>query len=247
MTAATPVLRVLLVDDESLARDRLERLCRALDGVEVVGQAASGGEALEKAAELRPDVLLLDITMPGLDGLQTAQALDRLRPIPAVVFVTAHDGFAVRAFDVPAVDYLLKPVEADRLARALGRCRAPEDAPPSTADGERAFATEFWAPRRGSLVRVQADSLTHVEAERDYVRLHTGGDSFLIKSTLSNMVAELDPSTFIRTHRSFAVACSAVVSLEPGLRGEPFLRLGNGVRVPIGRSFLKEVRQRMRV
>src|SRR5688572_9877939 len=165
-------LRTLIVDDEPLAVERMQVICAKLPELAVVGTASDGAAALRLVEALSPDLLLLDMTMPQVDGLSVARELSRKANPPALIFVTAHEDFAVEAFDLEAVDYVLKPVAAERLERAIDRAIARrERAGPTSADG---WLTEFWVPHRSELLRIEADQVERIDAERDYVRLHVG-------------------------------------------------------------------------
>ncbi|HJP69682.1 MAG TPA: response regulator, partial [Sphingomicrobium sp.] len=169
-------LRVLIADDEPLAAERLQLLLARAEGAQLVGTASDGDSAIHLTEALHPDVLLLDIAMPGLDGIGVARALAAQSPSPAVVFVTAFDQFAVAAFEVEAVDYLMKPVDPNRLQRALDRARSylqQRSAQPSTNKASR-WLEEFWASDLSGLVRIAARDVDRVSAERDYMRLHVG-------------------------------------------------------------------------
>src|SRR6186713_3020207 len=165
--AADPVLRTIIVDDEQLAIERLALLCERLDTVTVVGSATDGAAALRLIAQTAPDLVLLDISMPELDGLGVARALGAMAWRPGIIFCTAFDSFAVEAFDVAAVDYLLKPVTPDRLARAVARVAVMNEQPaPRGRIAE--WATEFWVPHRGALLRIAALDIDRIDADRDY-------------------------------------------------------------------------------
>ena len=225
-----PALRVLVVDDEPLAAERLVRLCARLPGVEVVGTAADGQTALARTGEFAPDLMLLDIAMPGLDGVALARLLARRDPAPAVVFVTAHAAHAVTAFELAATDYLLKPVSLPRLEQAVARAAAARPARQAT------FLTEVWVPRGREMVRLGVDALDLLEAERDYVRLHARGQSFLLRVTLSELERRLDPARFVRVHRSAIVPLDRVRAVGRGAGGWA-VRLSTGASVRVGRSF----------
>ena len=190
-------LRTLIVDDEPLAIERLQILAGQQDGVSLVGTASDGASALRMVDALAPDLVLCDIAMPDLDGLQVAAAIDKLDNPPAVVFVTAHDDFAVEAFDCDAVDYVLKPVAQERLERAVERAQARRSAPAETALTPEKPASEwieeFWVPHRSELIRVAAADLERIDAERDYVRLHVGQRSYMMLHTIAGLEARLDP------------------------------------------------------
>ena len=180
-------LKVLIADDEPLAAERLQLLLARADGAQLVGTASDGDSAINLTEALHPDVLLLDIAMPGLDGIGVARALAAQQPSPAVVFVTAFDQFAVAAFEVEAVDYLMKPVDPLRLQRALDRARAYLEQrieQPTPSKGSQ-WLEEFWASDLSGLVRIAAKDVDRVSAERDYMRLHVGRRSWLIHHSMA--------------------------------------------------------------
>ena len=208
-------LRTLIVDDEPLAIERLQILTGQQDGVSLVGTASDGASALRMVEALSPDLVLCDIAMPDLNGLEVAAAIDRLENPPAVIFVTAFDQYAVAAFDVAAVDYLLKPVSPERLARALARVRdwrATERA----QNRKGKWISEFWVQNRGEMLRVDAAQVDLIEAERDYMRLHVGARSWLIHQTIKSLEARMDPDQFIRIHRSKMVRRDGIVGWHHG-------------------------------
>src|SRR5438045_3986762 len=194
------VLRVLIADDEPLAAERLQLLLARADGAQLVGTASDGDSAINLTDALSPDLLLLDIAMPGLDGIGVARALALQNPSPAVVFVTAFDQFAVAAFEVEAVDYLMKPVDPIRLQRALDRARAYlEHRAERPAPGKSSrWLEEFWASDLSGLVRIAARDVDRVSAERDYMRLHVGRRSWLIHHSMAALEEGLDPALFVR-------------------------------------------------
>ena len=157
-------LRTLIVDDEPLALERMEIICRDIPAIEVAGTAQDGAAALRQIGALAPDLVLLDMTMPELDGLSVARALTRQEDAPAVIFVTAHDNFAVEAFDLEAVDYVLKPVTPERLERAVLRAAARRG---QRAGGGGDWLSEFWVPYRSELLRVSVEDVDRIDAERD--------------------------------------------------------------------------------
>ncbi len=234
-------LRVLIVDDEPLAVERLAHMCGSIDAIEVVGVAEDGQTALSKAEELQPDVLLLDISMPGLDGMALAGRLRVSRQgRPAVVFVTAHSGFAVEAFALAATDYLLKPVSPARLEQALARAAA--SLPAETAP-RRPFLNEIWAPHGREMTRIAVEALDFVEAERDYMRLYAGRASYLVRMVLRDLESRLDPDRFIRVHRSTLVALDRIVAVKADSVDGWTVSLSSGHRVRVGRSFRSVVRR----
>lgn len=236
-------LRTLIVDDEPLAVERMQVICARLDGLSVVGTASDGAAALRLIGALGPDLVLLDMTMPEMDGLAVARALAGQANSPALVFVTAHDSFAVEAFDLDAVDYVLKPVAPERLERAIGRALARRLAAPG-ADGAittRASSTwigEFWVPHRSELLRIAAGDVDRIDAERDYVRLHVGGRSYLLLHTVTSLEERLDPAMFIRLHRSTILRRDRITGLRHDGLGVWSAELADGSAVRIGRTYL---------
>lgn len=240
---ASPALRTLIVDDEPLAVERMMTLCQALEGVAVVGTATNGRTASDLVMALRPDLLLLDIAMPEMDGMSLAHQIAAMPgKRPAIIFVTAFDAFAVEAFDLPAADYLLKPVAADRLMRAVarvqaGRTVAPVPSQPAPSDPSGAYAEEFWVPHKSELVRIAAADIDRVDAERDYMRLHVGPRSFLIHQTIATLEARLDPARFIRLHRSTIVRRDRITGFGHDRAGAWHAVLADGEQVRIGRTY----------
>lgn len=240
-------LKTLVVDDEPLATERLQLLLARLGGVDLVGTASDGEAACRMAEVLRPDLLLLDIAMPGMDGIDVARELGRSASRPAVVFVTAFDQFAVSAFEVEAVDYLVKPVDPQRLERALGRAREHL----ARRNGEVTEATapvgshldEFWASDLSGLVRIRAIDIDRVSAERDYMRLHVGTRSWLIHHSMAALEEGLDPHTFVRLHRSAIVRRDFISGFQRNASGRWIARLADGTEQPVGRLYADCVRE----
>jgi two-component system response regulator AlgR len=237
-------LRVLVVDDEPLAVERLQLLLARCPNVTVVGTANEGEAALRIAEAVSPDLVLLDIAMPGMDGIDVARALSDSPVDPAVVFVTAFDNFAVAAFDVAAIDYLMKPVQVDRLERALVRVRE------HLADGRRAgrgqapaYVEEFWVPDLTGLVRIAASDIARITAERDYMRLHVGTRSWLIHRTIAKLEEDLDPELFLRVHRSVILRKDTITGLYRDEGGHWTARLSDGGEQRIGRSYVDQVKR----
>jgi len=237
-------LRVLIVDDEPLAIERLQLLLGRIEGVNIVGSAGDGETALRIAEEVAPDLVLLDIAMPGMDGIDVARALAESRVDPAIVFVTAFDNFAVAAFDVAAIDYLMKPVLPERLARAIERVRAHLAAGGRKPAGSApAYVEEFWVPDHSGLVRIAARDISRITAERDYMRLHVGQRGWLIHRTIAKLEEELDPAMFIRVHRSVMLRRDTITSLYRDNIGHWTARLSDGCEQRIGRSYVDAVKR----
>ncbi|MBK6296361.1 MAG: response regulator transcription factor [Rhodoferax sp.] len=225
-------MRVLIVDDEAPARARLQRLLQAFVDVQVVGQARDGNEALQMVASLRPDVVLLDVQMPGADGLAVAASLPE--PAPAVVFVTAYDHYAVQAFDIEVVDYLLKPVEPERLARAIERLHALRCSPLRRA--QQPPPSQLLISDLGRVHVVSVAEILWLEAADNYVVVHHAQGAPLMRRTLAGLLADLGPG-FVRTHRSSAVALAQVVQLQRLAKGDATVLLRDGAQVACSRQY----------
>ena len=240
-------LKILIADDEPLAAERLQLLLARCDGVHLVGTANDGESAVRMAEALSPDLLLLDIAMPGLDGIDVARALAQRHPSPAVVFVTAFDRFAVAAFEVAAVDYVMKPVDPARLDRALERARAYLRTRAETGATEvaptSAYLEEFWASDLSGLVRIATRDIDRVSAERDYMRLHVSSRSWLIHHSMNALEDGLDPAYFIRLHRSAIVRRDFIAGFARNPSGRWIARLADGSEQPVGRLYADAVRE----
>jgi len=241
MTEPRP-LRTLIADDEPLAIERLQILCARLPQLHLIGTASDGAAALRLAEALQPDLLLLDIAMPGLDGLGVARALEGQAVRRAVIFVTAFDHFAIAAFDVAAVDYLLKPVELGRLERAVARVGSLLEAPAAEAAPASPWSQEFWVPHRAELIRILARDIDLIEAERDYMRLHLGQRSYLLHQTIGELERRLDPKEFIRLHRSTIVRRERIAGFKRDGEGAWLAELADGRLLRVGRTYLQNAR-----
>lgn len=238
-------MRTLIVDDEPLAVERMQILCARIPALHVVGTASDGAAALRLCEALAPELVLLDMTMPEVDGLGVARGLARMSPRPAVIFVTAHDHFAVEAFDCDAVDYVLKPVAQDRLERAVERALARRDGAvpaPAEAPAESPWIEEFWVPHRSELIRIAAGDIDRIDAERDYVRLHVGARSYLLLHTIQRLEDRLDPERFIRLHRSTIVRRDRIAGLKHDGLGVWSAQLVDGELLRIGRTYLAKAK-----
>jgi two-component system LytT family response regulator len=231
----TAPLRVLVADDEPLARAGLREMLAANPAVVVVGEASDGRDALRLAGALRPDVVFLDIQMPEADGLEIAATFSG-RTTPAVVFVTAYEEYALSAFEIDAVDYLLKPFDDVRLARSLRRVRQFLGAVPdasglaSTREAEwRARHHRFVVKDRGTIVFVEPDDIDWVESWGNYVRLRVGGRALLLRDSMASVSARLDPSSFLRISRGVIVNAARVRRLAPKPNGQVDLLLDNSL------------------
>ena len=252
-------MRVLLVDDESLALDRLRTFFENIEGTEVVGQAQDGDEALRQIDALKPDLVILDIQMPGRNGLRTAAAL-QAEPRPELVFVTAHEHYAPDAFDVDAADYLLKPVRVDRLRQAVERARRrramreqaeragqlEEEVEALRAGGPRGEDDGFWIPERHGQRRVPISAIDWIEAARDYVLLHTELRSHLLRTTMSALEEKLAGSPLLRVHRSAFVRPEKVTEIKRANRSMSLV-LADGANVQVGPNYVSAVKAALHV
>ncbi len=248
MTAGVAPLRVLVVDDEPLARQIARDYAQAVDDVVVVGECANGYEAVKAVSDTVPDVIVLDVQMPRLSGFDV---LELIGDGPAVVFATAHDEFALKAFDVHAVDYLLKPFSQARMAEALGRARdrlAGRAA--NGADGLRAALRQVRVDR--ILVRdghkvhiVKVDSLDYVQAQDDYVMLHAGEKALLKEQPLASLEGQLDPARFVRIHRSYLINLGSLNRVELEAKDRRVAVLHSGARLPVSRSGQQRLAERL--
>lgn len=258
------MMRILLVDDEPLALERLAFALAAVPDVEIVGTAGDGLRAQEQIAALKPDLAILDIQMPGLSGIDLAQLLAESAQPPEIVFVTAFNRFAIDAFSVEAVDYLLKPVAFDRLRVGIERVRrrirmreaegrAAELATVVTAlrsDDEvldrpvrGTYEAGIWVPGRQGAVRVPVDTIDWIEAARDYVLLNTPLKSYIMRAKMNELEQRIDPALILRVHRSHMVRIGAVAGVERPGKGLLRLLLNDGTRLQVGPNYQDKVVQ----
>ena len=243
MTAEPGTLRVAIVDDEAPARGLLREYLAAHPGVEVVAECSNGFEAVKRLGELAPDVVFLDIQMPKLDGFEVLELLERP---PVVVFVTAYDEYALRAFEVHAVDYVLKPVTRERLAAALGQARArlgaeaaPTPSPATLAAAARPPGqyVERLLVKDGPNVHViPVDRVDWLEAQDDYVGIHAEGRTHLKPQPLAEVAAGLDPARFVRVHRSYVLNVERLARLELYAKDSYLAVLKDGKQLPVSRA-----------
>ncbi|MGH7470267.1 MAG: LytR/AlgR family response regulator transcription factor [Longimicrobiales bacterium] len=244
--------RALLIDDEVLARQRLRALLEDEPRIEVVGEAAGGRAAVERIRELSPDLVFLDVQMPGLDGFEVLRALDPGR-LPFVIFVTAHDEHAIRGFEVNAVDYLLKPVTEERFRAAVDRVLERLQQPRTDMEARLLDALERLQraepPDRipvhtgNGVVFVRTDELDWAEVAGDYVKLHTGATTHLLRETMTDLERRLPPAQFVRIHRSTLVNLSRVAQVQPWSKGDFLLILHDGTRLVSGRTYRERIQQ----
>ncbi len=243
-----PVMNVLIVDDEQLARDRLVRMVSALSGYEVVGQAGNGREALQRAVESRADLVLLDIRMPGMDGLETARHLSELDEPPAVIFCTAYEEHAVQAFDLQAVGYLLKPVRRESLESALDKAQRVNKAQLAALGGalSPSSRTHISARTRRGIELVPVDDVRYFQADQKYVTVRFGGGEVIVDETLRELELEFGEQ-FLRVHRNSLVAVAHIERLERVGPGQSRIRLkGVAEALDVSRRHLAAVRKFVR-
>lgn len=243
--------RVIVADDEALARQAVRDLVQQHPLLTLVGEATDGREALDVIVEHRPDLVFLDIQMPELDGFQVVAALDD-ETMPAFVFVTAYDAFAIKAFEVDAIDYLLKPVTPERFAAAVDRVQArlsrsvDDDTTvrsmAAKVDEQRGPATRFVARRGQKHYFVRVADIDWIEAEGNYLRLVTGETTHLIRQTMKGVETRLDPSQFVRVHRSAIVAIDRIRSIEAREHGEFVITMSSGAKIESSRGYSDRVR-----
>jgi two-component system LytT family response regulator len=247
-------IRALIVDDEPLARERLRSLVAGEADIEVIAECSDGAEAARAIERLSPDLVFLDIQMPELDGFAVLEAIEP-ELVPVIIFVTAYDEYAIRAFDVHALDYLLKPFDRARFHRALSRARA-ELMGGEKAEGRQRLAAllaELPAQGRylkrivvksgGRVVFLSAEEIDWIEAAGNYVKLHVGEKSHLLRETMKRLEEKLEPQLFVRIHRSHIVNVDRVRELEPWFNGEFVVVLKSGAKLTSGRAYGHRLRQ----
>lgn len=252
-------IKTILVDDEALAIQGLELRLQNHPDIDIIDRCRNGREAIRSIRVNKPDLVFLDIQMPGFDGFGVIEGLMDIEP-PLFVFVTAHNEFAIKAFEAQALDYLLKPVEEQRLASALDRVRArlsqrsaaaqasqlrsllktvAPDAVPRNGDegGIGRFERMINIKDRGQIFRVDVESIERIDAAGDYMCIHTGGQTLILRETMKDLEKRLDPRKFRRIHRSTIVNLDQVRQVKPHTNGECFLVLGSGAQVKVSRSY----------
>src|SRR5688572_13642509 len=232
-------IRTLIVDDEPLARDGVRLHLEDHEDIEIIGECTGGEDAVGRIEADQPDLVFLDIQMPGLDGFGVLEALGPEK-LPAVIFVTAYDQFALRAFEASAVDYLLKPFEAERFDKALERVRVQLRGQNSdgmserlrnlvaTLGGRERFLERMVARTNGRILILRVDDVDWIEAAANYVRVHIGAKQYLVRETMTNLETRLDPEKFLRIHRSVIVRKDRIKELEPLFQGDYSIILVDG-------------------
>jgi len=243
-------MRTLIVDDEAPARERLKRLLKDIEGVKLIGEAGDGLQAVDMIEQQEPDLVLLDIQMPGLDGFGVIEALEEP---PQIVFVTAYDEYAIRAFEVNALDYLLKPFSRRRLAQAIRRAeeaQAEEEdfasrlAPLLESLADQGRYLNRLAVRDGDLIHVlDVSEVDWIGIENEQTLVHAGDQAYPIRRTLTDLEARLDPAHFFRAHRSAIVNLDRVREVVPWFKGSHKLRLTTGAEVDLSRAQARALRE----
>lgn len=261
------MLRALIVDDEELARRGLEIRLADFSDIEICGQACNGREALAAVREQQPDLMFLDVQMPGMDGFDVLRGLAGSE-MPIVIFVTAYDEFALKAFDANALDYLLKPINDDRLGEAIARARQAlddksadgqrnkllrlvceltgreltlEDALAEASNSAKAFPQRLAIRDGSNTACVDVDEIDWIDAAGDYMCVHAAGSTYVLRGTMKHLEEVLNPQTFVRVHRSAIVNRHRVTSLRPHRNGEYFLQLGDDTELKLSRKYKKSI------
>jgi len=241
-------IRTLIVDDEPLARDRIKRFLRDEPDIKLIGESGNGAEAIEKIKAEKPDLVFLDIQMPEKNGFEVVKALDA-KSLPTIIFVTAYDQYALQAFDVHALDYLLKPFNRERIKRAVARAREnveqrtfgnlDERLASLLADlkGEKKYLERLVVKSTGRVFFLKTDEIDWIEAAGNYVKLHVGRDSHMIRETMNGIEAKLDPDQFLRIHRSTVVNIDRIKELHPMFSGDYAVILRNGTELALSRNY----------
>lgn len=247
------LLTVLLVDDEPLAREGLRLLLAPDADIGEIHDAKNGYEAVAAIREKRPDLIFLDVQMPEMDGFGVVREIGAER-MPPVVFVTAHDQYAIQAFEISAIDYLLKPVTAERFTRALARVKARLDSRSGDETNRQILSLleAMASPTRylkrlavrsaGKTILVDVDDIDWIEAAENYVQLHTSRGSQLLHVTMNTVEKSLDPAVFLRIHRSVIVNVSRIRELQPVMHGEYAITLSSGARLQSGRNYSERLK-----
>lgn len=243
------MIQAIVADDEVLARQKLRQLLKEESGIEIVGESATASETVELVRAARPELLFLDIRMPGMDGFDVIGALssDRDLLMPAIIFTTAYDNFALRAFEVHAVDYLLKPFTPSRLHEAIQRvhqralAKPASEAPIGPGGDEADLASRIIFKSRGRILFLSVADIRWVRAEENYVRLCTGPETHLLRETMTHLEARLDPRAFLRVHRSFIVNLNFVKEVRTEQDGESVVVMTDGQKVAMSRGYRSRI------
>ncbi len=245
------MIRVVIADDEVLARQKLRQLLRDQSDMEIVGECATAAETLELVRAANPDLLFLDIRMPDMDGFDVLGALtnEQASSLPQIIFTTAYDQYAVKAFEYNAVDYLLKPFSQDRLNASIDRVRQRVADPKAESNGrpgdgiEGGFKTRIVFKSRGRILFLPVEDIRWIGAEENYVRISTDSESHLLRETMAHLETTLDPEVFLRVHRSFIVNMHYVKEVKSDADGESVVVLSGGGRIPMSRGYRTRIQK----
>ncbi len=241
-------IKTLIVDDEPLARDRVKRFLRDEHDINVIGECGNGKEAVSAIKEKKPDLVFLDIQMPEKNGFEVVKALDE-KDMPSVIFVTAYDQYALQAFDVHALDYLLKPFNRERMHKAVSHARdqietkrvgnLDERLASLIADlkSGKKYLERLVVKSVGRVFFLKVDEIDWIEAAGNYVKLHTGREAHMIRETMNGIEAKLDPDKFLRIHRSTVVNIDRIKELHPMFSGDYAVILRNGIELALSRNY----------
>ena len=233
-------VRVLIVDDEPLAREHIADRLAHEDNVEIVGTADNGDDAVDAIVRLRPDVVFLDVQMPGRTGVEVLEALEE---VPAVIFTTAFDRYALKAFDLAAVDYLVKPFDDERFAEAFRRARRAVEVRSLT--GEKKWLQRIPVEMRGQMRVVPVDRIDYITASGPYAELHVGERTFAVRERMQDLEERLDPDVFMRVHRSVIVRLDRVDVMLRGSGGDYAVRLKDGTELSVSRAKREALEERL--
>lgn len=247
-------IRVLIVDDEALARERIRSLLNSIAGIEIVGECSDGVQAVDAIHTLNPDLVFLDVQMPEMDGFAVVSAVG-VASMPTVIFVTAYDDYAIKAFEIHALDYLLKPFDRERFTSALERAQSQIRQERSSALSHRLLTLlDDITPERKPLERIviksggrvfflKSDEIDWVEAAGNYVKLHTSAQAHLLRETMNSIEAQLDRNRFARIHRSFIVNIERIRELNPLFHGDYSVKLEDGTELTLSRTYRSRLQE----
>jgi two-component system, LytTR family, response regulator len=241
----------LIVDDEKLARDFLTELLEEFPQVEIIGQCANGQEAVQKINDLEPQLIFLDVQMPGMDGFEV---LEKIESSPYVIFCTAYDQYAIKAFDQNAIDYLLKPLDLERFKLAVGRAIKRVEADETNLesliaslkkDDSPSYSSHLFVQKSEKLLNLSVKDIVHLEASGDYTVLTTKMDQYVSSSGIGKLEEILDPEIFIRIHRSTIININCLKEIEKHFNGGLVVRMENGKTFPVSRTYARKIREKI--
>ncbi|MEQ9165785.1 MAG: LytTR family transcriptional regulator DNA-binding domain-containing protein [Fulvivirga sp.] len=246
-------INCIIIDDEKLARELLIEFLEPYTDIEIVAECSNGKDAVEKINDLKPQLIFLDVQMPGMDGFDVLENLDHR---PFVIFTTAYDQYAIKAFDKSAIDYLLKPLDEERfrlaVQRASERIGAEENnveelisSIKGTLDGGAKFSTHLFVQKSEKLLNIEVKDIIHLEASGDYTVLTTKADQFLSSSGIGKLEERLDPEVFIRIHRSSIINLNCLKEIEKHFNGGLIVKMENGKSFPVSRTYAKQIRKKV--